>query len=230
MWNENNNSLVEQRETKRIISLCKEYSIREEAIGVHPGKITEFLCQEYYEKELGISCSDIANAIYKAQFNWSNKGIVLIIESTEPTEEEKKNYSNIDAANLREYFGEICLFRFLLYNAPVPNRLITSLRMSEITTKLSTFDQSRFSITNQLLSVPCLFVREVDVKEAPRDTNDCLSLLDSIFFNRIRNNRPTIISLPVLSEKFIAPDKFGKGFSTIIQTRDRKKVFKIRLK
>ena len=229
MWNENNSSLVEQREIKRIVSLCKEYGIREEAIGVHPGKIAEFLCQDYYEKD-NISCSDVANAIYKAQLNWSNKGIVLLIESTEPTEEEKKNYSNIDAANLREYFGEICLFRFVLYSASSPNRLITSLRMSEMTTKLSTFDQSRFSMANQLLSVPCLFVREVDIQEAPRDTNDCLSLLDSIFFNRIRNNKPTIISLPVLSEKFVTPDKFGKGFSTIIQTRDKKKVFKIRLK
>jgi hypothetical protein len=156
--------------------------------------------------------------------------LVFLIETAEPTEDKKKNYSLLQAADSRERFGEICLFRFLVYNALLVDKIISSYRMSEITTKLSTFDQSRFSLSDELSNVPCLFIREVDLKESPRDTNDCIPMLDSILFNRIRYRKPTIVSLTVLGEKFPTPEKFGKCFSSIIQSVGRDKVCKIRLK
>jgi hypothetical protein len=232
LWEQRNNSLdVQQKELTRIIKLAREeYGIRDNSIGVPVGKIEEFLHQEYYEKD-GISPSDVATFIYKAYFNWSNKGIILLIETAEPSEDNKKNYSSLKASDLRERFGEICLFRFLTYDmVSIVDKHIGSYGMSEITTRLSTFDQSRFFLTDELSNVPCLFIREVDLKEAPRDTNDCITLLDSILLNRMRYNKPTIISLSVLAEKFPTPEKFGKRFSNIIQTVDRNKVFKIRLK
>jgi hypothetical protein len=227
LWKQNNSSLVEQKELHRLLLMAKEYGIREEAIAVPVGKMVELLHQKYYEDNV-ISPSDIGAFIYKVKPNWSNKGMVLLIETAEP--EENKTYSSLKATDLREYFGEICLFRFLVYNALLMDEIISSYRMSEIITRLSTFDQSRFNLANELSRVPCLFIREVDLKEHPRDTNDCISILDSILFNRIRYNKPTIISLTVLAEKFSAPEEFGKAFSNIIQTVDRNKVFKIRLK
>jgi len=230
LWKQNNSSLVERKELHRMIRAARdEYGIREEAIAVAVGKIEELLHLGYYQNT-DIAVSDVASFIYKAKLNWSNKGIFLLIETTEPNENEKQNHLPLKAADMRERFGEICLFRFLVYDALLMGRIISSYRMSEITTKLSTFDQSRFELTNELSKVPCLFIREVDTQEKIRDTNDCVSLLDSILFNRIKYNKPTIISLTVLSEKFISPGIFGKAFSSIIQNIDRNKVFKIRLK
>jgi len=229
LWEQNNSSLVEQKELHRLLLMAKDYGIREEAIAVPVGKIEEFLHHGYYERN-GISPSDIASFIYKVKPNWSNKGIVLLIETEELDENNKKNHSTLKATDLREHFGEICLFRFLVYNALLMDGIISSYRMSEITTKLSTFDQSRFILVNELSQVPCLFIGEVDLKEAPRDTNDCIFLLDTILFNRIKYRKPTIISLPVLAEKFSTPESFGKCFSTIVQTIDKNKVLKVRLK
>ena len=227
LWDENQSSLVEQRELHRLLLMAKDYGIREESIAVPVGKIDEFLDHAYYEKD-GMSSSDIATFLYKVKPNWSNKGIALLIETTE--ESNKKNNTSLMKSDLRERFGEICLFRFLVYNALLMGEIISSYRMSEITTKLSTFDQSRFILANELSQVPCLFIREVDTQEKIRDTNDCIPLLDSALFNRIKHNKPTIISLTVLSEKFVSPGTFGKCFSSIIQNTDRNKVLKIRLK
>jgi len=230
LWEQNNSSLVQQKELHRILRTAREeYGIRDQAIAVPVGKIVEFLHQKYYEDN-EVSPSDIATFIYKAKPNWSNKGVVLLIETAEPEEGNKKNYSFLKTTDLREYFGEICMFRFLVYNAMLIGKAISSYRMSEITTKLSTFDQSRFYLAEELAKVPCLFIREVDLQEKIRDTNDCISLLDSALFYRIKFKKPTIISLPVLAEKFPVPEKFGKFFSSIIQTEDKNKVFKIRLK
>ena len=57
--------------------------------------------------------------IFKSVYNkimkrLKNKGIVLLIETAEPNEDNKKTYSSLKTADLREYFGEICLFRFLV--------------------------------------------------------------------------------------------------------------------
>jgi len=230
LWEQNNSSLVKQKELNRLLRMAQdEYGIRDKAIAVPFSKIEEFLNQAYYEvKE--ITSSDIAKFIYKAKPNWSNKGIVLLIETTEPKEENKKNYSLSNAADFREFFIEICMFRFLVYNASLFEKAIVSYRMSEIITKLSTFDQSRFYLAEELANTPCLFVREVDLKDKIRDTNDCISLLDSAFFNRVRFNKPTIISLTTPAEKFPTPEKFGKFFSSVIQMTDKNSVFKVRLK
>ena len=227
MWNQSKSSFVEKRELHRLLLMAKESGIREESIAVAVGKMEEFLDGPYYQK-IDTSTSDIATFLYKANPNWSNKGVVLLIETTE--DGVSKNYPPLKSADLRERFGEICLFRFLVYNALLMNRIVSSYRMSEISTKLSTFDRSRFDFANELANVPCLFIREVDLKEAPRDSNDCISLIDSFLFNRIKHRKPTIISMNVLVEKFASPEKFGKCFSGIVQAIDKNKVFKIRLK
>lgn len=231
MWKQNDNSLVERKELHRLILMAKEYGIRDEVIGPSSaeGKIVEFLHQTYYENN-GIAPSNIASFIYRSYPNWSNKGMFLLIETSKPNEDQKKNYSFLKAADLRERVGEICLYRFLVYNAKLEGKIISSYRMSEIITKLSTFDQYRFQLANELEQVPCLFIREVDTQEKPRDTNDCVSLLDAALFNRVQKGKPTIISLTVLAEQFVSPGIFGKAFSSIIQCIDKNKIFKIRLK
>lgn len=214
-WEQNNNSAIEKKELRRLLSMSREYGIKQKSIGVPYGKIEEMLDSEFYNK-CGLPATMAALFIYKAKLNWSNKGIFILIEDGNP--------------NVREIVGGICLFRFLVYNSFLFGKLIINYRMSEIVTHLSSaFDPTRFNLTEELKTVPCLFIQEVDAIESSNIKNSCSSLLDSIFFHRSRYNKPTIISLSIASEEFPSPGMFGKSFSDLIQNANREEVFRIKL-
>ena len=215
MWTQNNESSVIKREIQRLILMAEKNGICTDAIGISEAKIEELLSLPFCEDK-GIPPQDMATFVYKAKDYWFNKGMAIIVDG--------------GGFNDRELFVDICLYRFLVYGSIMPDNVIISYRMSEIITKLSTFENKRFDFTTQLSRIPCLAIREVDIKESPRTTNDCLPLLDSILFHRIKHGKPTIISLCVNKDAFNTPYVFGKAFSQLIQSGNNEKVYNIRVK
>jgi hypothetical protein len=215
MWEQNINfDSVAKRELRRLLIISKECGIGEESIGVPEGKIEELLNDEYYQ-DSGIMSTAISNYIYKAKTNWTDKGIFILVDGGN--------------SKTRERMAEICLFRFLVYNSIKDGNPAFRVRMSEIISRFSTFSQSRFVFGKEMSNIPCLFIQEVDTIESPRTSNDCTFLLDSMLYYRKKHSLPTIISLSSTSETFVSPGSFGKCFLEILQNKEMKEVFRIRV-
>ena len=216
MWEQNTNSdSVAKRELRRLLLISKECGIGEESIGVPEGKIEELLDSNYYRDNYGIMATAISNYIYKAKANWTDRGVFLLIDG--------------GSSKTRERMAEICLFRFLVYNSIRDGNPAFRVRMSEIISRFSTFSQSRFVFGKEMSNIPCLFIQEVDTIESPRTSNDCSFLLDSMLYYRKKHSLPTIISLSLISESFVTPGCFGKCFLEILQNKEMKEVFKVRM-
>lgn len=198
-------------EMRRLILQSIECGIKKESIGFSIHKFKEILDENFHNG----SVTSISDKIYRAGQSWSRSGVCILVDGGDE--------------NLRETFGGACLFRFLVTNTFIPNGLVENVRMSELITNLSTFDQSRFELAKRMSDIPCLLIQEVDLREHPRDTNDCIMLLDSIFFHRIRHNRPTIITLSQTHEDFGTPAVFGKIFGNIITSKNENEIWNIRL-
>lgn len=202
---------TKEMERRRLIRQSIESGIKKESIGFSMEKFKEILDESFHDGNI----TAISDKIYKAGQGWSKKGISILVDGGD--------------AETREIFGGACLFRFIVSNAFIPGMLVKNLRMSEVITNLSTFDQTRFELAKSMSDIHCLLIQEVDLKEHPRDTNDCIMLLDSIFFHRIRHNKPTIFTLSQKHDEFGSPAVFGKIFRDIITSRNENEVWNIRL-
>lgn len=202
---------TKQMERSRLILHSIECGIKKHSIGFSMNKFKEILDENYHDGNVAM----LSDRIYHAGQNWANKGVCILVDGGE--------------SGSREIFGGACLFRFIASNAYLPGELVMNIRMSETIINLSTFDQSRFEMAKKMSEVPCLLIQEVDLREHPRDTNDCIMLLDSILFNRIRHNKPTIFTLSQTRDEFGSPAIFGKIFRDVIASRNINEVWNIRL-
>jgi hypothetical protein len=209
-WNKNTEAITRQMETKRLIKESLQNGIKKESIGFAIHKFKDMLDEDFHDGNI----ARVSEQLYKSK-DWVRKGIFILIDG--------------GSACSREIFGCACLFRFLVGDMFSAGHRVMNIRMCEIIANLSTFDKTRFMLKDKMCQAQCLFIQEVDMRDHPRDTNDCVMLLDAVFHYRRSFNKPTIITIHPNRELFTTPGVFGREFGNIITLNSDKDVLGVRL-